>query len=91
MTFCSCSVQFQLFLGYRDRMQLRCFLFRYSVGSEVIRWFRPLTDRDVGWVQQIMVQRLPDGLIAHTEHDSSAIFFMPGVMDLIATGRCEEL
>lgn len=90
MTFCSNSVRFEPSALYPDRMQLRCFLFRYSMGGEVIRWLAP-TSPDRGWAQQVMTQRLPSGDIQHTGDDPSAIFFMPGIAQLIEDGKCEEL
>lgn len=70
-------------------MRLRCFLFKYAFGTEVIRWFS--TSRDTGWGQQVMVQRLPDGVIEHTGHDPGAVMWMPGLADLIEAGKVEEL
>lgn len=89
LTFCSNLVRFELPLGYHDQVQLRCFLFRYSVGPEVIRWFLPHNEQ--GWAQQVMLQRLPDGTIEHTRDDISALIWMPAMADLIASGKVEEL
>lgn len=78
-------------MAYRDQVQLRCFWFRYSNGDEVIRWLEPLFDRDAGWAQQVMSQRPRDGHIEHTENDKNAIFYMPGIKQLVDAGKCEEL
>jgi hypothetical protein len=70
-------------------VRLRCYLFRYSLGGEAIRWF--LEPRPDGWAQQVMVQRLPGGDVTHTGDDPSAVVYMPGLPDLLEDGKVEEL
>lgn len=67
---------------------LRCFLFRYSIGGEVIRWVR---DDGQQWAQQVFVIRLPDGAFEHTEGDHSAVFYLPGLKQFLESGDVVEM
>lgn len=71
-------------------MRLRCFLIKYSDGSELIRWFLP--ERGDGWAQQVGVMRLDkrEGY-EDTSSDLNSIMYMPGFHDLLEAGLAEEL
>lgn len=73
-------------------MRLRCFLCRYSDGSELIRWFFP--EREDGWAKQVGVLRLYKGrepFYESTLYDPFTMMFIPGFKQLIEAGMAEEL
>lgn len=69
-------------------MRLRCFLFKYSVGGDVLRWLR---DDGQHWMQQVFVMRMRDEKLEYTGDDPSTVFFKVGVEGLIEEGVIEEL
>lgn len=89
MTSSSNSVRFEPSTLYQIWMRLRCFLIRYSDGSELLRWFLP--ERLDGWAQQVGVLRLDKGAYEDTSNDPFSTMYMPGFPQLVEAGLAEEL
>jgi hypothetical protein len=67
---------------------MRCYLFRYSVGPEVVRWFH---DDGCAWIQQVFKLTLDTGKLEYTGDDPNALIYKDGLPQLIEGGQVEEL
>ncbi len=73
---------------YNKWMQLRCYLMRYALGNEVIRWFN---DDGRPWIRQVFKMKVETGELEYTGNDPTALLYVPGLEPLIAEGKVEEL
>ena len=69
-------------------MNLRCFLFKYASGEEVMRWF---DDDGCPWIQQVFKMHLGKGELEYTGGDGTAVVCVEGFPQLLEAGLVVEL